>query len=297
MPKVELLLDAHATIAESLLWEPRTALLYWIDVKKPALYRLDPQTLQQRCWPLTSEIGGFALFEDRDAALVALRSGLYELSLDDGALKQLAPPPFDPALYRFNESSCDAGGRFWVGTMFDPLPGHKEKPAQTGPLSSWNAGEGLVLRPGPAELHNGMAWSPNGQTFYISHSKEKRIYAHDFNAAAGTLDNRWVFAHTPHDAGIPDGAAVDEEGAYWCAMHGGNRLLRYGTQGNLLMQLDLPVSQPTKCTFGSAEMDTLFISSASDKLDAQQLEREPHAGGLFWCKPGVRGAPRQCYVR
>ena len=61
------------------------------------------------------------------AALVALRDGLFTLELRSGALEKLAAAPFNPRLHRFNEGACDSTGRFWVGSMYDPLPGIEAK--------------------------------------------------------------------------------------------------------------------------------------------------------------------------
>lgn len=296
MAEVKLLLDARATIGESLLWEPKAQVLYWIDVKAPALYRLDPLTLEQQAWPLPDDIGGFALFAYREAALVALRSGLYALSLTDGSLDRLAPAPFDSGLQRFNEAACDTTGRFWVGTMFDPLPGREDHATEAGSLFSWTAAEGLQVRRDAAELHNGMAWNPDGKIFYLSHSRERCVYAFPFEAQSGRLGPRERFADFPEGPGIPDGAAVDVEGAYWCANHGGGALHRYGSDGRLREVIEMQVSQPTMCAFGGANLDTLYVTSALDKLSDAQLAKEPHAGGLFHFKPGVRGVPRRAYV-
>jgi sugar lactone lactonase YvrE len=294
---VELLLDAHATIAESPLWAPAEGVLYWMDIKAPALCRLDPDTLAQARWPLPADIGAFALLEGVDAALVALRTGLYRLSLADGALRLIAPPPFDPNLHRFNEGACDAAGRFWVGTMFDPLPGAGQTEPIAAPLSRWSSAEGLMIQPDASDLHNGMAWSPDGSRFYLSHTHTHTVYAFDFDTGAGRLGERRSFVVVPPEVGVPDGAAIDETGAYWCAVHGGGRLHRYSPAGKLLKTIALPVSQPTMCAFGGPRLETLFITSASDKLNAEALRREPHAGGLFRFDPGVRGTPKACHVR
>ncbi|MGH6681304.1 MAG: SMP-30/gluconolactonase/LRE family protein, partial [Bradyrhizobium sp.] len=164
---IETVLDFHATIGESATWVADERALYWIDVKAPALHRYCPNDEATRSWPMTSDIGAFALTDD-GGAVVALRHGLFRLDLDSGALHLLAPPPFDPALFRFNEGACDTNGRFWVGVMFDPLKG--SPPAQPGRLHSFTFGEGLRDEPDAAELHNGMAWSGDGKTFFLSHS-------------------------------------------------------------------------------------------------------------------------------
>ena len=119
--EIEVVLEAVATIGESPTWAAAESALYWIDVKKPALYRYDPVLGGQLAWPMSSDIGAFGLVSDPPGAVVALRQGIFRLEFASGSLTQLAPPPFDPALFRFNEGACDTAGRFWVGVMFDPL--------------------------------------------------------------------------------------------------------------------------------------------------------------------------------
>ena len=292
---LDLLLDARATIAESLLWEPGEALLYWSDIKAPALFRLNPRTLDTERWELPEDIGGYALVEGQRSAVVALRSGLFLLSLARGSLERVADAPWDPERFRFNEGAVDAAGRFWVGCMCDPKPGADQTKA-TGPLHRWSSATGLVQQTSAAQCHNGMAWSSDGRTFYLSHSMEQTIYVYAFDPEHGTLGERTVFA-SGIEHGIPDGAAVDEDGAYWCAIHGGSRLHRYAPDGTLLQTVALPVSQPTMCAFGGPELRTLFISSATDGLSRDQLAAEPLAGALLTYDPGVRGLPRPTYTR
>jgi D-xylonolactonase len=93
------------------------------------------------------------------------------------------------------------------------------------------------------------------------------------------------------------GAAMDDEGCYWCAVHGAAALHRYDAGGHLISQVALPVSQPTMCTFVGADLDEMVITSARENLTEEQLEREPHAGGVFHLRPGVRGIARPCVVK
>ena len=291
---IETVLDAHATIGESPTWAPSERALYWIDVKAPALHRFQPDDGATRTWKLTSDIGGFALTED-GGVVVALREGLYRLDLDSGALHRLAEPPFDPNLFRFNEAACDANGRFWIGVMFDPLEG--SPPERPGALHSFTLDGGLRPEPDAAELHNGMAWSADGATFFLSHSNSGEIIAFDYDVDGGKLSNRRIFATVPPSLGIPDGAAIDTEGGYWSALHGGGKLRRFHADGTIDRDIDLPVSQPTMPAFGGDDLSVLYLTSASDKMSAEDKRREPHAGALFRLQVGVRGIARRCMVR
>jgi sugar lactone lactonase YvrE len=293
--EIDVVLDAGATIGESPTWSSFERALYWIDVKKPALYRYDPETGGQRAWPVTSDIGAFALVADRSGAVVALRQGIFRLDFASGSLTELAPPPFDPALFRFNEGACDTAGRFWVGVMFDPLD--SSLPRQAASLHSFTLSDGLRREPDAAELHNGMAWSPDGRLFYLSHSYRREVFCFALDPRSGRLGARHLFARAPDRLGIPDGAAVDSDGGYWCALHGGGRLRRYTAKGAVDRDIALPVSQPTMCAFAGDRLDILYVTSASDKLTAEQRRCEPLAGALLRLRPGEKGIVRRCMLR
>jgi sugar lactone lactonase YvrE len=293
-PLVETALDAKATIGESPLWCNPEQALYWIDIKEPALHRLDPASGAQRSWALASDVGGIALVQDPPGALVALRYGLHRLDFATGALTLLAASPFDPRLFRFNEGACDANGRFWIGVMFDPLePGF---PKEKGELHSFTLSGGLRAESDLCELHNGMAWSLDGRTFYLSHSYERRIFAHAFDPETGRMGKGGLLAKLPENLGIPDGAAVDTEGGYWTACHGGGCLRRFHPDGSVDRDIALPVSQPTMCAFGGVELDELYVTSARDKLSPTQLVEEPLAGAVLRLRPGERGIVRRAYA-
>ncbi len=194
--KIELLLDAHAIIAESPTWVAWEQTVYWIDVKAPALHSLGFPGGATRTWRLPSDIGAFALIKGRPEALVALRHGLYRLDVGTETLVLLSPPPFDPSLHRFNEGACDSTGRFWVGTMFDPEQGAEHAP-EPASLHSFTLSGGLRPEPDAAELHNGMAWSKDETTFYLSHTRQRAVFAFPFDRVTGVLGERRPFATVP----------------------------------------------------------------------------------------------------
>ncbi len=125
---------------------------------------------------------------------------------------------------------------------------------------------------------------------YFADSKQRAISAFDYDLATGSLSRQRVFASFAESDGAPDGASIDEEGFYWCALYGGGRILRLAPDGRIDREISLPVSQPTMCAFGGADRATLFITSA-----AHGVEAEPLAGGVFFCRPGVRGVPTACF--
>ena len=142
-------------------------------------------------------------------------------------------------------------------------------------MHSFTLSGGLRPQDDSAELHNGMALSSDGRQFFLAHSRTGCIYAFDFDPEIGALGSRHLFAQVPSSVGLPDGAAIDAEGGYWCAVHGGGRLRRYSADGQFDREILLPVSQPTMCAFAGDELDVLYVTSASDGLDADQMRAEP----------------------
>jgi hypothetical protein len=53
----------------------------------------------------------------------------------------------------------------------------------------------------------------------------------------------------------------------------------------------LPVSQVTSAAFGGADVGTLYITTALENFTADDLRKQPHAGDIFACTPGVTGRP------
>jgi sugar lactone lactonase YvrE len=285
---VELVLDAHALTGEAPTWSRMEQLLYWIDVEEPSLHRFDPKSGCDRKWEAPSELGAIALCDDGDV-LLALRTGLVRLSLTAGRCEWLASPPFNPFTHRFNDGACDARGRFWIGVMHDPLQGSACDAANCSAAHSlhvFSDREGMRAGDASATLGNGIVWSPDQRRMYYTDTEAGEIRTFDFDLEEGLLSNSRLFKRFEPADGKPDGAAIDDDGCYWCALYGGGRVVCLDGEGKLVREIRLPVSQPTMCAFGDEDGGSLYITSAAHGLSRRE---EPFAGGLFRCRPGVRG--------
>jgi sugar lactone lactonase YvrE len=87
----------------------------------------------------------------------------------------------------------------------------------------------------------------------------------------------------------PDGAAVDREGCYWSAFYRGGKVVRLSPTGERLAEYALPSMCPTMCAFGGPEMQTLYVTSARQQRDEDELARLPQSGGIFAMKVDVPG--------
>ena len=150
---------------------------------------------------------------------------------------------------------------------------------------------GVLSAPVVDELitQNGLAWSPDGTTMYLSdsHPLRRQIWAFDYDVASGEPRNRRVFADLHHYVGRPDGAAVDADGCYWiCANDAGlSPALHAARQAG---PADRRAGhKPAMCAFGGANLDTLFVTSIRPAANANE-----HDGHLFAVRPGVTGLAR-----
>lgn len=291
-PAIDSLPIAPSLLGESPLWHPDEAALYWCDIPGKRLNRWHPQRAEHRHWAFDTEpacvapvLGG--------GLLLAMRDGLWRFDPGTGERSALAEPPYDPAEERFNDGKADPQGRFWAGTIYEP---------RTAPKAALYRFERDTLErvAGDITTSNGLAWSPDGRTLYWADTAAHRVMAYAFDPQDGSLSGGRVFAQFPPKVagqdlatygGRPDGAAVDREGAYWVAMFEGQQLLRLAPDGQRLQTVPLPVRCPTMCSFGGADLRTLYVTTARHNRPADELAAQPLAGGVLSLRVDVPGLP------
>lgn len=273
-------------LGECPLWDGRE--LWWVDILAPALKRLDPASGAVRALALPEPIGSFAL-RRAGGILAAMKSGLYFLNPEDGALECVAQPELARPQNRFNDGRCDRDGRFWAGTMKDEGP---REPA--GSLYRLDADRRCTRERGNLYVPNSLCWSPDGATMYLSDTHRHVIWAYAYDRASGAPSAERVFAQG--DELHPDGACVDAEGCVWSCQYGGWRIVRFTPAGAIDRVLELPVANPTCCCFGGEALDTLYVATATQKLAPEALARQPLAGSVLALRPGAKGLPESRFA-
>lgn len=152
-----------------------------------------------------------------------------------------------------------------------------------------------------ATVSNGVAFSPDSKILYHADTTSHRIFAYEYDLASGEIANSRLLKQfstdrTSNYGGRPDGAAVDSEGAYWCAMYEGGRLLRLSPDGEILRDIPLPVRCPTMLAFGGDDLRTLYITTVSKNRSAEELEQYPLSGCVLSMRVEVAGLREHAYV-
>ncbi len=286
---VECVLDIRAELGECPIWSAEENALYWIDIYAGRLNRFDPASGQNRAWTLPEAIGSFALWSN-GVVLVALKSGLWRYDLETEQLTSLASPETHLPNNRLNDGRCDPKGRFWVGSMEDPVDSARPQ----GSLYRFDAKHNCTRMLGGLFVANGLAFSPDGRTLYHSDSFRavRTIWAWDFDADDGAISNRRVFVDTKDMPGRPDGGAVDADGCYWMAGNDGWEIVRFTPKGKIDRRIVLPVAKPSMVAFGGPKLDIIYVTSIRP---AAGLKDQPMAGSLFAISAGVIGLPEPHY--
>lgn len=289
MAVAELIFDGKHGVGESPVWRADEASLYWVDIPAKAILCWNSRSGAVRAWSLPEMAGCIAHIDGR-RWLAAMESGVFMATLaDDGSVNTellAAARHAEPGM-RFNDGRCDRQGRFLAGTMFLDMAAAKA----VGVVSSFDANGNQRALVDQLIVPNGMAFSPDGRTMYLSdsHPTVTTVWAYDYDVATGTPANRRVFIAGGTMAGRPDGAAVDADGCYWICGNDAGFVHRYTADGKLDRSLAVPVKKPAMCAFGGENLDTLFVTSI--RPGGVDLSDQPLAGGVFALRPGVQGLP------
>lgn len=286
----ELVVDARNGTGESPVWHVGEQALYWVDIPGRALHRWSAHDGHRR-WAAEEMPACIARCADATGSWIAgMESGLFRLAPQaDGRLaaERIVAVVHGAPGMRFNDGRCDRQGRLWAGTMcLDMAAG-----IRAGALYRFSAGD-TTLAPQLTDfiVPNGLAFSPDGRTMYLSdsHPSVQAVWAFDYDIDHGTPHRRRLFVDMTALPGRPDGAAVDVDGGYWICGNDAGLVHRFTPDGRLDRSLAVPVKKPAMCAFGGPGLDTLFVTSIRPAGD---LSEQPLAGGLFALRPGTQGLP------
>lgn len=278
--------DVGATLGEGPVWVEREQALYWVDIPEAKLFR----------WSVAD--GVRVIDPGRHVCSIAPRaSGGYVgagydgfLAIDAGHRVTLIGDP-EPELptNRFNDGKVDRQGRFWAGTM------DRHEREASGSLYRLDADLSWTRIDSGYKVTNGPAFSLDGSTLYHTDSARQTVYALDL-AGDGSVSNKRIHLQFGEGQGYPDGMTVDSEDCLWIAFWAGWCVRRFAPSGEQLAEIAVPASQVTSVAFGGPAFEQLFITTARRDLTADELQKEPQAGGVFLTRPGVRGVAEPLFA-
>lgn len=282
MAEPRAVVEARARLGEGPVWDGEAGALIWVDILNHRVHRWQPSTSTARIYDV-GEVVSCAVPAENGEILVALRHALAFLDARTGDVRRRTEVAKPSGGGRFNDGACDSRGRFWVGML--------AKQQGQGTLYRFDPDGTLHALETGLTMPNGLGWSPDGDTFYLTDSADRTIYAYDFDAAAGEISGRRVFVHCASADATPDGLAVDTEGCVWSAQWDGGCLIRFAPDGRESARVVLPVPLVTSCAFGGSDGRDLYITTASVGLGEDRIEQSVRSGDLFHLCAPVAGLP------
>lgn len=263
------------TLGESPIWLEAEQTLYWIDLRAPSLHTYHPENGNHRVTTLPATVG----------AVVPRKAGGVTLCMGDGLFafrsgKNASKRMFDlsvpmPPEHRMNDATCDKHGQLWCSVMRD------FGKSATGTLYRIGPDGSICTARDRLTVPNGLCHDASTGKLYFTDTPRRRIEYADVIVPGGPPPVWLELCDLADVPGLPDGATLDSDGHIWCAMFGGGRLIRISPEGEVVEIIVLPVSRPTSCAFGGVDLQSLFITTARQGLNVDELKNEPLAGSLL----------------
>ncbi|MFF1531027.1 SMP-30/gluconolactonase/LRE family protein [Cellulomonas sp. NPDC058312] len=302
--------DQRAELGERPLWDARTGTLVWVDIDGRAVHRwADADPDRDGVLSCPSPVG-LAWPAASGGLLLATADGL---GVHDGTrLGPLTRPDGMPADYRFNDGACDGAGRLWITTM--PRAGvagdgvvHRvvaDPDPDAG--AGRGAGGGALRVDTPVTgvgLGNGLAWSPDGGTLYLTDTAAGVVFRMPYDVGTGEVGTPEPFLALADGGPQPDGTTVDADGGLWVALYGGGHVLRFAADGTPLGAYAVPTPNVTCAGFGAPGSGDLFVTTAStggsgtggDALPGPETTEQRLGGAVLRFAVDVDGSPVRAF--
>jgi sugar lactone lactonase YvrE len=273
--------DLGAELGEGPVWVERDSALWFTDIKRRKIHRLDPASGDKRSWDAPEQVG-FVLPARSGGFVAGLQSGLHRFDEASGGFERIAEVEPELPGNRLNDGVVDPAGRLWFGTMDNGEQG------KSGSFYRFEGGSVIATGLSGIAITNGPALSPDGRILYWVDTLGRTVEACDV-ADDGTLGPSRPFVTIDPADGTPDGPSIDSEGCVWIGLYAGWEARRYSPAGELVGRVRFPVANITKIAFGGEDLRTAYATTARQLLDPAELERQPQAGDLFAFRVDVPG--------
>jgi gluconolactonase len=214
--------------------------------------------------PPGKNIGPNGMTPDKDGSVLMAQMGARRIARVDSALRVtgVVDRYRGKRLNSPNDLVFAHDGALWfTDPPFGLFNGMNKDPAKELPYNAVWRYAGGTLTPVITDLAlpNGIAFSPDGATLYVSDYAVNTIYAYPV-AAGGTLGaRRTVIAMPDGGEGGADGMKVDTRGNIWATGPGGIRIIT--PQGKVLGQIRLPEVAANLAFAGDGH--TLYITAST----------------------------------
>jgi gluconolactonase len=227
--------------------------LWFSDVRMDKVRTYDPKTGKvtvilndsggMKNAPPDGNFGSNAMVTDKDGSILLTRMaiGTIERMDDKGGLKPFLSKYEGKRLNSPNDLVFTADGALWITDPSFGLPKMDADPAKQLKYNAVWRYAGGKLTPVITDMTqpNGIGFSPDGKTLYVSNSlPDMYLRAYDVGAGGKLSNPRTVIKYPGSAPDVPDGLKVDSAGNIWSTGPGGVRIISQA--GKVLGQLIIP---------------------------------------------------------
>ncbi len=260
------------TFTEGPLW--RKGRLWFADVRANKLRAMTPdgqvELLSDNPSGITDKVPGLdqgsdGMAPDKDGSILAAnQGGRNVIRIDDKAQTKVFLDSMDGKKFNSpNDLVFAPDGSLWITDPPYGLRGGDRSPDKQLPYNAvFRYADGKLTAPiTDLTIPNGIGFSPDGKTLYVSNSgPQQYVKAWDV-AKDGTVSNGRVLITYQRGMGpgIPDGLKVDTAGNLWTTGPGGIRIMT--PEGKVLGQIKLPEVAANLCF--AEDGRTVYITAST----------------------------------
>jgi len=227
--------------------------LWFSDVRGDKVRTFDPKTGKVtvilkdsggvKDAPPDANFGSNAMITDKDGSILLTRMaiGTIERMDDHGNLKPFLSKYQGKRLNSPNDLVFARDGSLWFTDPSFGLPKMDADPKKELKFNAVWRYAGGKLTPVITDMGqpNGIGFSPDGKTLYVSNSApDMYLRAYDVSADGKVSNPRTIIKYPGTAPDVPDGLKVDSAGNIWTTGPGGIRII--SPQGKVLGQLIVP---------------------------------------------------------
>lgn len=247
-------LDHGYGLTEGPLWH--RGYLYFCDVGGETVYRWQPSGDTEVAVRPSGDCSGLALTGDQQLVMAQQKARRVARLNDDGTQAVLASHYQGKRLNQPNDMVVHRDGSIYFTDPALGLGNSERELDFTGLYRIADSGE-LHLLDDTISHPNGIAFSPDFRTLYVSNSFDRQVIA--FDIQDHKLANKRVIARLDADAGAADGMLTDSDGNLFVAGPGGVWVFTPG--GELLNKIRIPGLQTTNVAWAGSQQADLMITA------------------------------------
>lgn len=271
------------------VWIDSQASLFWIELNQQKLYQYHEPTGEIISDQLDKPILSLSP-SIKNGFIATLKDGVGFYDIKSRKVTYISKP--EPFLTHYESTGgiADKEGNYWAMTS---ASGDHQKQSHLYQLSP-KLSIGRFSHKGIDSAAE-PAFSVDGKTLYQSTRTGRSIYAISLDEEQRPSPPE-LFIRIPKSEGQPHGLCVDSEDNLWVCHLGGGCISCYDKNGNLVDKISVQAPNVMHCTFGGANLDTLFIATNGTGYKHKVFKQSSMTGCILSIKVGVKGLQANTFM-